>query len=85
MSTTPQNHTELNQSQLHLWSTFGDPSLNRWSVVVQTNSSFTHPDAGGNNNTQSPKLALGKDISVAYFTKEIIQSLFKLGLKSLLK
>ena len=36
-SITPQNNRDLNQCVLHLWSKFGDPSLNGWWVIVQTN------------------------------------------------
>ena len=36
----PQNNSDLNQGILHLWPKFGDPSLNRWWVIAQTNSKW---------------------------------------------
>ena len=69
-SITPQNNRDLNQGLLHLWSKFGDPSWNRWWVIVRTSSWLTHgrththtdrfTDAG-NDNTRRPKLASGKN------------------------
>ena len=62
MPIAPQNNRDLNQGLLHLWSKFGDPSLNELSKQVidtQTDTS-THRDAG-NDNTQWPKRASGKN------------------------
>ena len=36
----PQNDRDLNQVILHIWSKFGDPSLNGWWVMVQTTSKW---------------------------------------------
>ena len=36
-SIVPQNNRDLNQGLLHLWSKFGDPSLNRSWVIARTN------------------------------------------------
>ena len=36
-SIAPQNNRDLNQGILHLWSKFGDPSLNGWWVIALTN------------------------------------------------
>ena len=55
----------LNQGLLHLWSKFGDPSLNGWWIIARTSSwltdththTYTHT---GNDNTRRPKLASGK-------------------------
>ena len=60
-SIIPQNNRALNQGFLHLWSKFGDPSLNGWWVIARTNSwlTDTHTHAG-NDNTRRPKLASGK-------------------------
>ena len=33
----PQSNRDLNQGHLHLWSKFGDPSLNGWWVIARTN------------------------------------------------
>ena len=65
----PQNNRDLYQGLLHLWSKFGDPSLNGWRVIARTSSWLTHrrtdtqTDAG-NDNTRRPKLALGKKKNV---------------------
>ena len=40
-SIIPQNNRALNQGLLHLWSKFGDPSLNGWWVIARTNSWLT--------------------------------------------
>ena len=37
MSITPKNNMDLYQGILHLWSKFGDPSLNGWWVIAWTN------------------------------------------------
>ena len=67
-SIAPQNKRDLNQGLLHLWSKFGDPSLNSWWIIVQTSSWLTdihtHIHAG-NDNTRRPKLAL-------YYLSEIL-------------
>ena len=41
-SIAPQNFKEHNQGLLHIWSNFGDPSLNGWWVIVQTRSGLTN-------------------------------------------
>ena len=53
-----QNYRDLNQGVLHSWSKLVDSSLNRWKVMMQTNS-WLKP---GNDNTRRLKLALGKNI-----------------------
>ena len=40
-SIIPQNNKALNRGLLHLWSKFGDPSLNGWWVIARTNSWLT--------------------------------------------
>ena len=40
-SIIPQSYRALNQGLLHLWSKFGDPSLNSWWVIARTNSWLT--------------------------------------------
>ena len=69
-SIIPQNNRALNQGLLHLWSKFGDPSLNGWWVIAWTNSwltdtrththTYTHTRAG-NDNTRRSKLVSGKN------------------------
>ena len=62
----PKNNKDLNQGLLHLWSKFGDPSLNGWWVIARTSLWMTHgrmdtqKDAG-NDNTRRPKLASGNN------------------------
>ena len=70
---TPQNNRDLNQGLLHLWSKFGDPSLNGWWIIARTSSwltdtqththTHTHTRAG-NDNTRRPKLASGKKTTI---------------------
>ena len=36
----PQNNRDLNQGILHLWSKFGDPSLNGCWILMRTNSKW---------------------------------------------
>ena len=38
----PKNSMDVNQGDLHFWSKFRAPSLNRWWVIIQTNSWFIH-------------------------------------------
>ena len=64
-SVTPQNYRDLNQGLWHLWSKFGDPSLNGWWIIARTSSwltdrhTYTH---AGNDNTRRPILASGKNM-----------------------
>ena len=64
-SIVPQNNRDLNQGLFHLWSKFGDSSLNGWWVIARTSwwltdrHTHTHTHAG-NDNTRRPKLASGK-------------------------
>ena len=62
-SIVPQNNRDLNQGLSHLWSKFGDSSLNGWWVIARTSwwltDRHTHTHAG-NDNTRRPKLASGK-------------------------
>ena len=37
-----QNYKNLNQCILHLWSQFGDPSLNGWWVMVRSSSKWAN-------------------------------------------
>ena len=61
-SIVPQNNRDLNQGLFHLWSKFGDSSLNGWWVIARTSwwltDRHTHTHAG-NDNTRRPKLASG--------------------------
>ena len=68
-SIASQNNMDLNQGLLHLWSKFGDPSLNGFQVIAQTSKWLPHTRTGrwtvtktdaGNDNTRRPKLASGK-------------------------
>ena len=66
-SITPYNNADLNQGLSHLWSKFGDPSLNGSGVIIADKlgvdahtRTHTETDAG-NDNTRRSKLALGKN------------------------
>ena len=69
-ASTTDDNKDLNQGLLHLWSKFGDPSLNRSRVIARTSKwlthrlththGYTHTDAG-DDNTRRPKLASGKN------------------------
>ena len=49
------------QGLLHLWSKFGDPSLNGWWVIARTSDWRTDwPTDGGNDNTRRQQLTLGE-------------------------
>ena len=50
-SITPQNNKDLNQVPLHLWSKFGDPSLNGWWVIARTSSWLRHGRTDGHTHT----------------------------------
>ena len=73
-SITPQNDRVLNEGGLlHLWSKFGDSSLNGWWSIARTNLVTDGRTEGridgrtdgradaGNDNTRRPKLASGKN------------------------
>ena len=64
-SITPKNNQDLNQGLLHLWSTFGDRSLNGWWVIARTNLVTDGRTGAGNDNTPRPILASGKNASVS--------------------
>ena len=76
-SIIPKNNTDLNQGLLHLWSKFGDSSLNGWWVTARTSwwltdrhtHTHTHTHAG-NDNTRRPKLASGKNVHNIYLAPE---------------
>ena len=73
----PQNNRDhLNQGVLHLWSKFGDPSLNVFRVIARTSKWLTHkhthghtdtPTDADNGNTRGPKLASGKNSDTRAF------------------
>ena len=51
----PQNYRDLNQGLLHLWSKFGDPSLNESQVIAQRSKWLTH------GHTQTQAMTIPKD------------------------
>ena len=59
-SIAPQNNKDLCQVVFHLWSEFGDPSLNGSQVIAGTTSDwYTHTGTqidAGNDNTRRPKM-----------------------------
>ena len=62
-SITPQNNRDLNQGLLHLWSKFGDPSLNGWRVIARTSKWLPHTRTDGHTDRrrqrQYPKAKTG--------------------------
>ena len=75
-----ENNRNLDQGDLHIWSNFGDPSLNGSRFIVRTNKwlvhrltharTHTHTDAG-NGNTPRAKMASGKNYSASLAFNEI--------------
>ena len=86
-SIVPQNNRDLNQGLYHLWSKFGDSSLNGWWVIARTSwwltdrHTHTHTHAG-NDNTRRPKLASGKKVAVIHlntcYQNNVISKLFSI-------
>ena len=58
-SIIPQNNRALNQGFWHLWSKFGDPSLNGWWVIARTNSWLT--DTRTHTHTQATTIPEGQN------------------------
>ena len=54
---SPQTNKDLNQGVLHLWSKFGDPSLNRW------NENKLMIDTGTHTQTQATTIPEGQNWS----------------------
>ena len=52
-SIAPQNNRDLNQGLLHLWSKFGDPSLNGSRVIARTSKWLTHRQTDTHTQTQT--------------------------------
>ena len=52
-SIVPQNNRDLNQGLLHLWSKFGDPSLNGWWVIARTSWWLMHTHGHTHRQTQA--------------------------------
>ena len=78
----------VNQGLLHLWSKFGDLSLNGSWVIARTSKwlthklthtqTYKHPDAGY-DNTGRPKLALGKKCMSMFWNLRWVAILWKNG------
>ena len=49
----PQNNSDINQGLLHLWSKFGDPSLNGWWVIARTSKWLPHTRTDGRTHRQT--------------------------------
>ena len=60
-SVIPQNNRDLNQGLLHLWSKFGDPSLNGWWVIAQTSWGLTHTHGHTHRQTQTTTIPEGQN------------------------
>ena len=50
---SPPNNRDLNQGLLHLWSKFGDPSLNGWWVTARTSKWLPHTRTDGRTHRQT--------------------------------
>ena len=49
-SIAPKTHRDLDQGLLHLWSKFGDPSLNGWWVIARTSKWLPHARTEGHTH-----------------------------------
>ena len=58
-SIVPENNRALNQGLLHLWSKFGDPSLNGWWIIARTSSWLT--DTYTHTHTQATTIPEGQN------------------------
>ena len=69
-----QNNRALNQGLLHVWSKFGDPSLNGWWVIAQTNLWLTDTRTHTHTHAQATTIHEGqswprvKILSILWFT-----------------
>ena len=54
----PQNKMDLDQCLLHLWSNFGDPSLNGSRVIARTSKWLTQTDTHTHTRTHTPMQAM---------------------------
>ena len=60
-SIAPQNNRDLNQGLLHLWSKFGDPSLNGSQVIARTSKWLTHTHTRTHTQTQAMTIPEGQN------------------------
>ena len=60
-SIVPQNNRNLNQGLLHLWSKFGDPSLNGWWIIARTSSWLTDTWTHTHIHTQATTIPEGQN------------------------
>ena len=58
-SIVPKNNRDLNQGLLHLWSKFGDSSLNGWWVIARTSWWLT--DRHTHTHTQATTIPEGQN------------------------
>ena len=61
MSIAPENNRALNQGLLHLWSKFGDPSLNGWWIIARTSSWLTDTRTHTHIHTQATTIPEGQN------------------------
>ena len=54
-----QNNRELKQGLLHLWSKFGDPSLNGWLVIMRTSKWLMHTQTDTQTDRRRQRQYLG--------------------------
>ena len=55
----PQKHEDLDQGLLHIWSKFGDPSLNGWWVIMRTSPWLMHGQT--HRQTQATTIPKGQN------------------------
>ena len=75
----PQNNRNLNQGVLLLWTKFGDPSMNRWPVIVRTIKWLIHTHTQtqattipGGQNWPRAKMLMNFELKGRYFQLEIL-------------
>ena len=60
-SIVPKNNRDLNQGLLHLWSQFGDSSLNGWWIIARTSSWLTDTQTHTHIHTQATTIPEGQN------------------------
>ena len=60
-SIVPKNNRDLNQGLFHLWSKFGDSSLNGWWVIARTSWWLTDRHTHTHTHTQATTIPEGQN------------------------
>ena len=72
-SIVPQNNRDLNQGLFHLWSKFGDSSLNGWWVIARTSWWLTDRHTHTHTHTQATTIPEGQNwprVKISYIVVE---------------